>query len=375
MQNVLKMCLIIIIALNINGCDSSSTQPNGQQKTSLQEELCSARIKSGVPAMAAAVVTSEQISIAVDGVRKLGDTASVKPSDFFHIGSNVKAFTSMLAGILIDEGNINWNSLVIDNVPVITSSILNIYNSVTLEDLLRHRSGLPPCTDETELVTLPILTGSSMDQRLGFCKWVFGQSNVAAPGDTNVYSNAGYIAAAVMLEQSANKSYEELLQQKILQPLGLHIKFGWPAYNDPDQPWGHIINNSGGLEPFDPNAPENDFPGWASPAGNMSISIEDYARFLQYILQAKKGDEFVISKQSLNKIMTSESGYGMGWVSISWGGEDLLCHGGTAQSFYAFTLLDFEKDMAVAVFTNSYSPDIGDKMQIGAVYFHDISLK
>lgn len=375
MQTVLKRYLAFVVVAGALGCKPSSTQSEDQTKMSLQEEIHSARVKSGVPTLVVGVATSDKVSVAADGVRKIGDTSSVTTADFFHLGSNTKAFTCMLAGIMVDKGNINWSARVIDIMPELASSMLSVYDIVTLEDLLRHRFGLPPFTTEEEARTIPNFEGSPMEQRTQFCIWVFSQQNVAVPRDTNIYSNAGIVVAAAMLERAMNRPYEDMLQEKILLPLGLHAKFGFPASGGLNQPWGHTIGTSGGLGPVNPDDQNYTLPMWANPTGNLSISMEDYARFLQAILKAKKGDESLLSKQSFLKIMIPESGYGMGWVAIEYTGRSLLCHTGTNNTFYAIALLDFERNLAVAAFTNSWSSDIEMKMQIGAFYFHDISLK
>lgn len=364
----------IVFSVSILGCKSLNTQPEVNQEVQLQKIIREVRVKMDVPGLTAAVVTSNRLSLAADGVRKLGDTASVTISDFFHLGSNTKAFTGMLVANAIDEGKLKWDTKVVDVLPVLASSLLPVYNQTTIEDLLRHRSGLPPCTQGEEFLTLPQLGGSIMDQRLEFCKWVFKQPNVAIPRDTNIYSNAGYVVAAAMIEQLVNRPYEDLLQEKILQPIGLNGKYGWPASQGLNQPWGHAIGQSGKLEPINPDIQDNDFPSWGTPAGNLSISIEDYARFLQIILKAKKGESLLLTEQSFSKILTPESGYGIGWVVVEVEGRKMLGHSGSAESFFVFTLLDFENDMAVAVFTNAYSPEIDMKMQICAVYLHDLSL-
>lgn len=367
--------LLIIFTISLIGCKSSSTQTEVKKEVQLQDIIRDVRVKMKVPGLVAAVVTSNQLSLAADGVRKLGDTASVTASDFFHLGSNTKAFNGMLAARAVDEGKLKWDTKVVVILPTLATSMLSVYKNTTLEDLLRHRSGLPPYTQIEELSNLPQLVGSVMEQREQFCGWVFSQPNVSIPRDTNVYSNAGYVVAATMLEQLLNRPYEDLLQEEVLQPLGLHGKYGWPASHGLKQPWGHAIGKSGKLEPIDPDAPENDFPTWATPAGNLSMNIEDYARFLQIILKAKKGDSFLLSEVSYSKILTPESGYGIGWVVVDPDGRSMLGHTGSAETFYVVAFLDLNKDLAVAVFTNAYSPEIAMKMEICALYLHDISVK
>jgi CubicO group peptidase (beta-lactamase class C family) len=64
-----------------------------------------------MPAMAAAVVTRDSV-VFVDavGVRKLGDPAPATRDDRFHLGSNTKAPTAGLVGLLVDEGKLAWTA-------------------------------------------------------------------------------------------------------------------------------------------------------------------------------------------------------------------------------------------------------------------------
>src|SRR6476620_4651433 len=56
-----------------------------------------------VPCMAAAVVRNgEIVALGVAGVRTRGKPDKIAASDRFHIGSNTKAMTAFLCGILVD---------------------------------------------------------------------------------------------------------------------------------------------------------------------------------------------------------------------------------------------------------------------------------
>ena len=59
-----------------------------------------------VPGMAVAVVQSNgAIALGVAGVRTRGKPDKIATDDCFHIGSDTKAMTAMLCGILVDEEN------------------------------------------------------------------------------------------------------------------------------------------------------------------------------------------------------------------------------------------------------------------------------
>ena len=67
--------------------------------------------RHGLPALAAAVMRGGQlIAVGATGTRRMGVDAPVAVTDRFHIGSNTKAMTSLLAGMLVEEGALRWDS-------------------------------------------------------------------------------------------------------------------------------------------------------------------------------------------------------------------------------------------------------------------------
>ena len=71
------------------------------------------RLKYGLPALAAAVVRSGALAAAgATGVRVLGRDDKVQISDRFHLGSNTKAMTATLAGMMVDEGRLAWTTTI-----------------------------------------------------------------------------------------------------------------------------------------------------------------------------------------------------------------------------------------------------------------------
>jgi CubicO group peptidase (beta-lactamase class C family) len=100
--------------------------------------------KRDVPGMAAAVVhNGEVVSLGVAGVRMRGKPDKIAAADRFHIGSDTKAMTAMLCGILVDEGKLKWEQTLGETFPELKKSMHPQYQAVTLEQLLTNRSGAP----------------------------------------------------------------------------------------------------------------------------------------------------------------------------------------------------------------------------------------
>jgi CubicO group peptidase (beta-lactamase class C family) len=62
--------------------------------------------------------------------------------DRFHIGSDSKAFTSLLAGQFVEAGSVRWQSTPADVFPELKGKMDAEFSKITLEELLSHSSGL-----------------------------------------------------------------------------------------------------------------------------------------------------------------------------------------------------------------------------------------
>ena len=67
----------------------------------------------GLPALAAAVVRNgTTVAAGAVGTRRAGTDNSVTIDDRFHIGSDTKAVTALVAAILVEQGKLRWDSTV-----------------------------------------------------------------------------------------------------------------------------------------------------------------------------------------------------------------------------------------------------------------------
>src|SRR3954447_1224038 len=84
--------------------------------------------KHNVPGMAAAVVRNgETVALGVAGVRTRGKGDKIAVADRFHLGSDTKAMTAMLCGILVDEGKLKWSQTLGETFPELKRSMHPLY--------------------------------------------------------------------------------------------------------------------------------------------------------------------------------------------------------------------------------------------------------
>lgn len=104
------------------------------------------RIRQGhnLPALAAVSMTSTgMVELAATGLRAVGFRERVTTNDHWHLGSITKPMTATVAARLVEKGCITWDTTIAQAVPELTGLMRKEYRTVTLDQLLRHESGLP----------------------------------------------------------------------------------------------------------------------------------------------------------------------------------------------------------------------------------------
>jgi len=308
--------------------------------------------------MAAVVIRAEGSAvIGSAGVKRDGESAAIESGNLFHLGSNTKAFTATMIARLVEAGTLSWTTTPLDVFPELRATLHPALKAVTLEQLLSHHAGIAPYSDSSEkdYKALPTFNGGAVEQRMKFSAWVLQHKPAMAPGKKGSYSNAGFVIAAAMAERVTGSSWEELVTTQVLEPLGIHAVFAWPATGDRSQPWGHSETKKG-LGVQDPANEKEQLPPFLLPAGGMAMSMSDYGKFLQEHLRGLEGKKGTwLSIETIRKLHSSSKmdKYALGWGISPVDGVPSSSHTGSAGSFYAVVVLQPSRDVAVAVVTNS----------------------
>ncbi len=362
MNRNVRITIVLLLILVVAGYSQSSQKQVSATEDALQKCLREYREVYGIPGIGAVVVTSDStLDIGVDGVRKLGEPGSIEIDDKFHIGSNTKAMTGFVAGVLVEKGLIRWDTRISDVFPEFSETTSEVYQDKTLKDLLSHRARILKFMSGSEFAQLPEFEGNYVEQRKAFTGWLLQQEPMDI--DTTrgyTYSNAGYGIAAVMLEKVSGKAWEELIQDELFEPLGITATFGWPAYVDENQPWGHYYDaDSNSVVPHDPHD-EYQLPKILSAAGDLSLSLQDYAKFLRINLLGLNGKDSILEAATYGYLHTCNDTtmqYAIGWGRREHEGHAVSRHNGSAGTFYCTALIFREKDLALAVMMNGDTPE------------------
>lgn len=326
------------------------------------------RASGRVPALAAAVVKDGRIiAVGASGLRSLGAATPVTTADKFHFGSISKTMTSTLAAMLVEDGKIRWDSTVADVFP--DYSINAKARSITLNDLLEHRSGLigPELSENSLWGDVRKRAGTATDVRRWFVQQVLSQNPPHARG-TFAYSNAGYVVVGHMLERVSGRSWEDLMRERIFRPLKMDSAgFGPPATpGQLDQPWGHDVQG----KPVPPG-PGADNPPALGPASTVHASIRDLARFAALHVRAHLQDDVFVTSKSIQYLHTPTNSvfptpwgdelHARGWTAkqSTWAPPGwVYAHDGTNETFAATIRVIPHLNFAVVAATNIKNFDV-----------------
>lgn len=342
------------------------------ESTSLDQTLQPYLETFNLPALAAAVFKNGAIvAYGAVGTRRTGTQIPVRIDDRFHLGSDSKAFTSLLAGQWVEAGKLRWNSTLAEIFPELKSKMNAEFAQITLEQLLSHSSGLKDSPAFLDLIYRSYQQEGNMDEvRYWIVKQTAPQALAHARSSKFDYSNLGYIIAGAMLERVGGKTWEELVQERIIEPLSLKSAgFGPQAsLGKVDAPLGHVLVDN------KPKAmlagPNGDNPLILGPAGTMHMSVLDFAKWVAWHAAEGKQPPALVSTDTLKKLHTpvistgvrenapagtpKTGGYALGWgqVTESWASAPAITHTGSNTMNLATAMFWPEKNFGFVMMTN-----------------------
>ena len=331
--------------------------------------------KYDLPALAAAVVKDgTTIASGAVGTRRVGTNIPVTVDDRFHIGSDTKAMTALLAAMLVEDGKLRWDTMVAEVFSELTGKMAPQVGGIRLEQLLSHTSGIPSDNDAQDNLVLNSYrqTGLNLDEmRYWIVERLVAMPLQTPPGKAFAYANMGYVLAGAIAERLYGSTWEQLVATRIFDPLGLATAgFGPQAsLGRIDAPLGHRPLPDGSLKAM-LAGPNGDNPEMIGPAGTVHLSILDFAKWAGWNAGEGKRGPALVNPDTLRKMHTpvvdipprpdAKPGtpppgkYSLGWgtVSVPFVPEPLIFHGGSNEMNIAYIFLEPSADLGFVMATN-----------------------
>ncbi|HEU4361929.1 MAG TPA: serine hydrolase, partial [Mycobacterium sp.] len=367
----------LAVLLALTGCRSSPTTPQSLSDAPPNEvsglripdgrvEAAVARLdeladqlmrNSGIPGMAVAVVHGGKTLYAKGfGVKDVHTGDKVDADTVFQLASMSKPVGATVVAHQVTAGQIDWDTPVASKLPWFALSDPYVTGHVTVADLYSHRSGLPDHAGD-RLEDL----GYDRRQVLDRLRYL-PLSPFRISYD---YTNFGLTAAAEAVAAAAGKPWEDLCQEALYTPLGMTSTSS--RYADftarPDHAVGHVKVG----DHYEPRYQRD--PDAQSPAGGVSSSVHDTARWLATVMGSGSHDgkqiaspeallpavtpQVISTRAATSKARAAYYGHGFN-VSVTSSGRTQYGHSGAFAlgAATAFTVLPAE-DVGIIALTNA----------------------
>ncbi|MEQ9027379.1 MAG: serine hydrolase domain-containing protein, partial [Aggregatilineales bacterium] len=318
-----------------------------------------------VPGVAIAIVKDDEVVYAEGfGYRDVENELPVTPETIFAIGSSTKSFTATSAGIMVDDGKLDWNTPIRKWLPSFELHDRFASERMTLADLLCHRSGLP--RHDLMWIGTP-LTRKGIFDRL---------KHLEPSKDFRTlwqYQNLMYLTAGYLVGTVNDSSWEDVVRERIFAPLEMNDSnlsvidsqktdnYALP-YEVPDRKSGERkLIDFRNIDAI-------------GPAGSINSNVLDMAKWLMLNLNGGKcKDEQIVAEATLKEIHSAQmplvteailmppfethpeigqASYGFGWLIQNYRGHRWLHHGGNIDGFNAMISLLPNEKYGIVILSN-----------------------
>ena len=201
--------------------------------------------------------------------------------------------------------------------------------------------------DERRLLLTPRLT---LSHQAGFPNWRDERLKFDfAPGSRHEYSGEGYEYTRRAIEKLTGTDVRELARNLVLEPAGMsHTSLGWV-----EAIAGHEV--TGFDEAGRPLDMSNLRQRKPNAAAHLFTTIEDYARFAQWVIAGAGLPPALLAEMSKPQAQHPDpvERFGLGWRLIELGGETALSHDGREPGVRTQVFVLPGSREAVVLFTNS----------------------
>lgn len=287
-----------------------------------------------IPAAAIAVVEKGKVVyLKTHGVTSRKDPKPVDEHTVFRLASVSKTFAAVLAGQAVYERRLSLKDPVSRYVPGFHLKY-DRQNKLNLEHVLSHQSGLPHHAYDDQLEAgqpFPVLL-----------RRIQTLDPACVVGRCYAYQNIMYSTIGNALEKSSGQSYEDLLQARLFNPLGMRDSGASLAHfqASTNAALPHIKTSRG----WWPKAVEQPYYE-VKPAAGVNASIHDMSQYLIAVMGHRPDviPPAVMDELTTPRVATPKEGltskwrktrvknpkYGLGWRVFQYNGkEEMIFHAG-----------------------------------------------
>ena len=290
------------------------------------------------------------------GVTDAKSTRRWEKNSPVQIASMTKSITSTLVAVLVGEGKLAFDDPVSKYIPEYERLKMRKsgaeVRSPTIAECLSHTSGFPGGT----MGRLPASSPIGTSDQAGVATSLAKQGLAAKPGTKYAYTFRGFAAVARCVEVVTGKRFPEILQEKLLKPLGmsnttfqpnLELLKRHPRYAK------HIANLDDEKISAFMEKKKRESKRFVNVGGGLISTPDDLVKFYRlHSLRGKAGAKQLIRAKVIAKLYEKQPGargYGLGFKLF---GNAVVGHGGASGTIGA---VDLKNDRVVVILTQAGS--------------------
>lgn len=310
----------------------------------LQAELDKLTAAGGlerVPGIALGVLENGVVEVWTSGVASPAHGSPVDADTLFRIASITKLWTATLVLQLGDEGRVELDRPLIEQLPEFRLANAEATAAITPRHLLAHTSGIPG--------DFGFDAGRGDDAVQRYVAALAELPPAFAPGLLHSYSNAGYAVLGRLVEHITGDTWDAALRERLIEPLGLKNTVTLP---EDVLLRRHAVGHATDAEARVVKPIERWYANRGSgPCGVISASVVDLLAFARHHLRSPFPAMF--ETQVVLPQPSHADAWGLGF-ELRWSnGRALPGHGGNVAGQTSQLTLIPDRSAAVAVLTSS----------------------
>lgn len=357
----------IAIFIISNSCerDNTSTPPVTTNPNADQyQKIINKFMEAGAVGVSIAVISPEGIWTGTEGLADREKNIVMSTDKRLRIGSMTKMFASTTILKLQEEGLLNIKDKINKYLPKnITDRIANA-NDVTIEQCLNHRSGIRNYLQD---ISAGIFDGSISNYSAAQTLTLIYDKPADDPIGGGYYSNSNYLLLSLIISKVTGKSSYDVVNQKIIHPLGLHDTFASTTLPDKltrsyytEDPAGNNLNDVTKID-------NNGIGGQDALDGGMISTASDITRFVEALITGK-----LLSPASMQQLETFVDNdpnrlepdlqynkqYGLGLMKLEADQGVALGHDGHVFGFEGRSYHFPKQRTTICILLNTFSPKV-----------------
>ena len=314
-----------------------------------------------VPGLAMAIVHNGKVLSARGyGITDVSDAQPVDAHTVFRLASLSKGFAGTMAGLLVNNGTLRWDSHLTDYLPDFRLSQPGAAQQITVADILSHRVGLTNNAYDRDLERY--VSYRDLSRKLAAAPMK------CAPGTCYAYQNVAFSLIGDIVFATTGDFYNQEVTRRLLKPLGMNdASMGLEGIESSARWAKPHVRGKGGWVSVMPKSTYYE----VAPAAGVNASASDMAQWLlaqtghrpdvlpapllATLHEPLVDTPYQTRSSSWRRARLDSAGYALGWRVYDYAGHRLVYHAGAVQGYRGMIAMLPDSDLGVVMLWNGES--------------------